>query len=581
MRRPLRVSPLLAAATVLAAAGAAPAIDVAYHPLVASGDPIPGVPGRTFIAGTVANSADPAVINSRGRFVAMFPVAPTRTAVIGGDIRGASVELRVVLESGLPIASFGDLGLSTITRDLNIDAEGRVVGGGLLSGAGVNSSSDEAWWVEPSRGGPPQILVREGQPAPGLPGILFGGFNGLEVLPAVSDDGDLTFFTFLTGAGVTGANNAVLWRGHIASPAATTLLARTGEPVPGQAAGVTYAGFPAFAPTTLSASGECFIIATLAGPGFEGTGSSVLLRFAPGSQTPTIVARRGETIAGQYIYNFKQLSVSPSGGALLLIIDTGPFAGTLQPGAILQTTTDLTQPWRLVMAAAEQAPGLPNGVMLGAPEFSGHTVARTGAAAFTARLDGPGVTSSSNTAAHSEKGGGPPTLLVRRGVLDPIAPPGTSFTTFSVLDLNARGETLATARISGATTSTDDLALAMDAGGARQVLFHEGQPLTLSPDDTRTVFGFAPMIFSPRRLDDAGHFLCNIWFSANSRALVLGALDPCPGDHSLDGQVTLQDLFDFLTDWFGGHDNADLNRDSTATLQDLFDFLTFWFAGCA
>lgn len=53
-------------------------------------------------------------------------------------------------------------------------------------------------------------------------------------------------------------------------------------------------------------------------------------------------------------------------------------------------------------------------------------------------------------------------------------------------------------------------------------------------------------------------------------------------DWNLDGRVTVQDIFDFLTDWFaksGENGGADFNNSGSTTVQDIFDFLTAWFAG--
>jgi len=55
---------------------------------------------------------------------------------------------------------------------------------------------------------------------------------------------------------------------------------------------------------------------------------------------------------------------------------------------------------------------------------------------------------------------------------------------------------------------------------------------------------------------------------------------PCPADFNHDGRVTIQDIFDFLTAWFGGSATADFNHVNGVTVQDIFDFLTAWFAGC-
>jgi len=51
----------------------------------------------------------------------------------------------------------------------------------------------------------------------------------------------------------------------------------------------------------------------------------------------------------------------------------------------------------------------------------------------------------------------------------------------------------------------------------------------------------------------------------------------CLGDWS-GGGVSVQDIFDFLGDWFAGH--ADFDHSGTTTVQDLFGFLAAWFAGC-
>ena len=54
----------------------------------------------------------------------------------------------------------------------------------------------------------------------------------------------------------------------------------------------------------------------------------------------------------------------------------------------------------------------------------------------------------------------------------------------------------------------------------------------------------------------------------------------CPSDINGSGDVTVQDIFDFLSAWFDGDDTADFNGDGMITVQDIFAFLSQWFTGC-
>jgi hypothetical protein len=53
---------------------------------------------------------------------------------------------------------------------------------------------------------------------------------------------------------------------------------------------------------------------------------------------------------------------------------------------------------------------------------------------------------------------------------------------------------------------------------------------------------------------------------------------PCPADWNHSGQVTVQDIFDFLASYFSGA--GDFNNSGSTTVQDIFDFLAAYFAGC-
>lgn len=54
----------------------------------------------------------------------------------------------------------------------------------------------------------------------------------------------------------------------------------------------------------------------------------------------------------------------------------------------------------------------------------------------------------------------------------------------------------------------------------------------------------------------------------------------CFADYNKAGGITVQDVFDFLTDWFSSNPNANVAGDGAPpTVQDVFDFLTAWFSG--
>ncbi len=55
----------------------------------------------------------------------------------------------------------------------------------------------------------------------------------------------------------------------------------------------------------------------------------------------------------------------------------------------------------------------------------------------------------------------------------------------------------------------------------------------------------------------------------------------CFADYNKQSGITVQDIFDFLTDYFSGSVNANVSGDGTAapTVQDIFDYLTAYFAG--
>lgn len=85
------------------------------------------------------------------------------------------------------------------------------------------------------------------------------------------------------------------------------------------------------------------------------------------------------------------------------------------------------------------------------------------------------------------------------------------------------------------------------------------------------------------------------WTSATTHQFVFGvdssgcqstvfsaaaSLTICLADFNCSGDVTVQDIFDFLTQYFAGNFAADVNGSTSVTVQDVFDFLQAYFNGC-
>jgi hypothetical protein len=113
-----------------------------------------------------------------------------------------------------------------------------VAADGSLSGASITPANDQALWLGPVDGSP-QVVMREGTAAPGLPGLAFG-FNPDHTLGlpspvfALNDEQDLLLLAGITGPGVTTRNNIALWF-RDAQTSDWSLILRKGDTVGGHA----------------------------------------------------------------------------------------------------------------------------------------------------------------------------------------------------------------------------------------------------------------------------------------------------------------------------------------------------------
>ncbi len=55
---------------------------------------------------------------------------------------------------------------------------------------------------------------------------------------------------------------------------------------------------------------------------------------------------------------------------------------------------------------------------------------------------------------------------------------------------------------------------------------------------------------------------------------------PCVSDFDGSGEVTVADIFAYLSAWFASDGRADVDANGYTDVPDIFQFLAFWFGGC-
>lgn len=140
-----------------------------------------------------------------------------------------------------------------------------------------------------AQGAVPRVVAladSDGAFGPGLgAGVLFAEFGSAdwpEATPALNRAGDSVFVARLIGPGINAANDTGIW---VERSGILTMLARTGDPAPGTAAGITFSSF--YRQPIIGATGKVAFQAVVAGPGVtndnnegmwtEGSGSLGLL----------------------------------------------------------------------------------------------------------------------------------------------------------------------------------------------------------------------------------------------------------------------------------------------------------------
>lgn len=281
----LTVTPRLDAngRVVFAAAVEGPAVSAANHTGIWAGEP--GDISLVERAGTQADGIAPGGVYSSFPFDFALQSPPigsgrfgiTATLIGAGIVEGQNEGLwthesgvtQLLVREGTQAAGLpaGLTYAGFLAIDVN-DAGDAFVASSVL-GPGSTQDNDEGFWA--NRNGTLELLVREGNPAPGLPGITFGGAGDYVGTgysfesEAWSNASKLGIQANITGPGIDYGNNEALW---VERAGGLTLLAREGDEAPGFSGNVTFGGASVtaeFGDIELNALGQAAFVARVGG----------------------------------------------------------------------------------------------------------------------------------------------------------------------------------------------------------------------------------------------------------------------------------------------------------------------------
>lgn len=326
-------------------------------------------------------------------------------------------------------------------------------------------------------------LVGTGDPAPGLPGVEIATIYRP---PQIDNQGNIFAWVRLQGDGVTPFNDFATLYGR---PGSFSLMFRAGDPAPGLEPLVI---FPGLISPALSLSGHLGYSAKV----WDGADMSTI-QAGVWSGPPGDVR-----LVGASTHPAPEIgdpNVHLGGVNPLLYAGVGGHLGVRWPlvGPAVGEDEDMAVwvqeapggAFRLVAREGHQAPGLEPGVYFSSSTLlsSNLAVNSRGAAAFSAFVNGPGVTADNNQAVWSGRPG-ELTVTVRKGDPAPQAGPDVSFNGFGGLWMNGSGDQYFRSALSGpAVTQDNDTALWVGQRGDIRLLAREGDPAPGKP--ANVVFG--------------------------------------------------------------------------------------------
>lgn len=417
---------------------------------------------------------------------------------------GRNGSLQLLVQDGDPAPGAPAGHVFQTSQSPVLDASGQVTFIGTLDNTAGITTMDRGIWV--GTPGSLQLLAGAGAPAPGIPDTTFLTLDA----PRATGNGQSAFTAALTGAGAS----QTLWTG---APGSINVAARTGAPSP--IPGLDYESNFArgtFQILAANNTGQLALHSVLAGAGVDTTNDKAVFVGTPDNLRPLL--RTGAAAPGVPAATFTSetrflnFALGDGGhGAFVAQLQGTGIDATNDGGLWAGTPDDL----QLITRAGSPAPGLsPQNQLAG---FWLPTVNASGQVAFAARLAGDEVTTANNEVLYVTTPQGP-RLLARSG--DPA--PGTGWTFGALTNGDVTDDTpilsddgwlfFHAARAGQNLPFTEDQGLfAAAPDGTLHLIAREGQLADIGGGDLREIHSFVPtrtdtgdLIFSAQYLAKPG-----------------------------------------------------------------------------
>lgn len=558
-----------------------------------SGQPLPGLP-----AGVVVESVGTPAISREGdiAFVAWLQgvgITSANNSGIWRQTTGGTLELVARAGDAAPGTILGEV-FESFRRPI-INSRGEIGFNATLSGTFVDETNDIGIWSD--AGTDSLVLVaQEGSPAPGTePGTVFkqfgSGYSLARTVPLLSDSGQLSFWSELTGAQITTENNFSNWTG---SADGVMPLLRTGDPVPGYSADYLISSVGS---CLFNKYGEFATAISITGPDVTEDNNRVVVVRRIGKDWEPII-RSGDPAPGfadnVVLSSIYASSINDDGMVGLHGRIEGPTFTEPSDGAnwLLSPTGDIERIAHTFM----QAPGLNTGITFDYLDFP--NITHSGQGVFYASLndDSSSLTQSFWQASDS----GDLVMLVRKGDDPGGVEPGVTLRGIGNVLSNGRLTTHApngngwmyySAILEGpGVDDTNEFGFwARKDGVHSAMLLRTGVPIDVDDDPASSDFRTPAEIYTrdvtggedsyPRSLSDTNEFACRVEFTDGSWAIVVATLS-CPADTNRDGVISPTDFTAWVSAFNNNDDECDQNNDGMCTPTDFSAWIENYNSGC-